>query len=259
MTDGNAGGFQEPRTPRTRPRVIEPDIDSGDVGDITDVQSYSYLLAEWMFDTLVADPFFSNFVVRRTAAALPVEAWSQVPFLGVYLLNEPQSPDGAYNVGEIRLSHHVTVGFQIILRNNDPDILRRDLDRVYWYIHRLLLRLDDLTNRFGSAAPGQPGFNGIERALRRPQRWGLTGSKNETPVGEQQFEWTLQFVTSWYPYGFDDLDRITVRTGFPIGSTRDEQLQVQQVTMVYEFNPDWVPNPLPPGTEKPPDPFPLPP
>lgn len=212
-------------------------IDTGDVGNITDIQSYSWIILNWIFQTLSADPYFENFVVKRASTALPVEAWSQVPFLGVYLADESQTPDGAFNMGDIRFSHHVPIGFQYILCNNDPDMLVRDLDRTYWRIYKNLLRSDDFTNRFKTKLPGQTGFNGIERARRMAPRWGLAGSRNETPIGDQRHEWTFQFVTDWAPYGFANLDEMWVKTGLPgPGSTPEEQAAIEQVTVKYEFS-----------------------
>lgn len=231
---------------------VLPDMDTGNAGDETDVQSYSYILYEWIYQRLRTDPFFVNFVVRRATSALPVETWSQVPFLGVYLIEDPITPPGGiFNQSHIAFSHNVKIGFQFILRNNDSEALLRDLDRVKWFIMRALLRDDRLTNRFDTQLPGGTAFNGISGGRIRAVRWGLSGQKNETPIGEQQIELNFQFETMWYPFGFDDLERIDVTTGFPIGGTDDERLAVQQVRMVYLFDPGSVPYPLPPDTPPP--------
>jgi hypothetical protein len=241
----------------TNPRSTYEDIDTGyvggDVASASDTNSYSWIILDWIFSTLSADPFFANFTFKRIAAALPVELWSQVPFLGVFLGRERQSPDGMLNQSEIRLRHHVPIGFQIILRNNDPVQLLKDLDATYWHIVRTLLRNDDFTNRFNSKLPDHVGFDGVELGG-VSHIWGRVASQNESPVGQIRWDITLQFGSAWYPYGFDDLERITVRTAFPIGGTDAERQAVQQVTMVYDFNPDSVPYPLPPDTD-PPDPF----
>jgi hypothetical protein len=138
----------------------------------------------------------------------------------------------------------VQIGFQIILRNNDSAQLLQDLDSVSWFIMRKLFRLDALTNMFDTGSG--VALKGIPRGRISKPRYGLSGSKNETPVAERVLDLTFQFESEWYPYGFDDLERITVTTAFPIGGTAAEQETVEQVKIVYEFNPDWVPNPLPP-------------
>ena len=87
--------------------------------------------------------------------------------------------------------------------------------------------------------------------IRQP-RWGLAGAKSETPIGEQAIEMSFQFETTWYPFGFDDLERIDITTGFPgPGSTPQERLEILQARVVYLFNPDSVPTPLPPDTPAP--------
>lgn len=231
----------------------EPDIDTGLAGDDTDIQSYSYIIWKWIYDRLATDPFFANFAVLRSTSALPMEAWSQAPFLGVYMMDEnPRPPGGIFNQSHIAFSHVVKVGFQYILSNNNTDTLIRDLDRVKWHILRAILRDDRLTNRFDTELEGGTAFNGISEMRIRQPRWGMSGSKNETPIGEQAIEMSFQFETTWYPFGFDELERIDVTTGFPgPGSTPEERAAIQQVKMVYLFTPDSVPTPLPPDTPAP--------
>jgi hypothetical protein len=228
------------------------DPDTGDTGNLTDIQSYSWIILDWIFGELKGDPFFANFAVTRISRALPVEAWSQVPFLGVYLGDEQRSPDGDANAGPIRFLHSVPISWQIILRNNDPQTLLRDLDRTSWFIERKLWRSNDFTNMFRTKLPGQTAFEGITKGRIR-DRWGLSGAKNETPVGERQLDFTFMFGTNWAPYGFPDLKRIDITTGFPgPGATADERIQVQQVRIVNLFGPDGaVPTPLPPDTPPP--------
>jgi hypothetical protein len=228
------------------------DPDTGNTGDLTDTQSYSWIIVDWIFSELKSDPFFANFAMMRINRALPVDAWAQVPFLGIYLGDERRSADGDANAGNIRFLHNVPISFQIILRNNDPQLMLRDLDRTSWFIERKLWRSNDFTNSFNTKLPGRTAFEGII-AGRIRDRWGLTGSKNETPVGERQMDFTFMFGTNWSPYGFPELERIDVTSGFPgPGSTPEERIEVQQVRMVYLFGPDGaVPSPLPPDTPPP--------
>jgi hypothetical protein len=220
------------------------DATTGDTGTIFDTQSYAWVLLDWIFAQLEADPFFVNFVVRRISAALPVELWSQVPFLGVFATDEPLIPEGDFGQGPISFTHNVQIGFQIILRNNDPAQLMKDIDAVSWHIMRMLFRLDELTNKFDTGSG--VALKGIPRGRVSKLRYGMAASKNETPVAERVLDLTFQFLSMWEPYGFDDLQRITVTTAFPIGGTEAEQEAIQQIKMVYEFNPDSVPTPLPP-------------
>ena len=220
------------------------DTQTGDTGTIFDTQSYAWVLHDWIFNYLATDPFFAHFTVRRASQALPVEAWSQVPFLGVFLTDEPLTPAGDINMTDIKFTHNVQIGFQIILRNNDSDQLLKDIDAASWHLIRTLLREDALTNMFNPASG--VALKGLPRGKISKLRYGLNGSKNETPIAERVVDLVFQFESEWYPYGFDDLQRITMTTAFPIGGTPEEQQAVQQVKIVYEFNPDYVPVPLPP-------------
>jgi hypothetical protein len=214
-------------------RLPPENIDTGNTGTILDTQSYAWVLLDWVFNRLSNDPFFVNFTVARISSALPVEVWNQVPFLGVFLTDEPLTPDSAINQTTVRFAHSVQIGFQIILRNNDSDKLLKDLDAVSWFILRTLLRDSDLTNMFDNASGA--AFEGFTSGRVSKPRYGLSGSKNETPVAERVVSLTFRFVTIWAPYGFDDLDQIVVTTAFPIGGTAQEQAAVEQVTLVYDF------------------------
>jgi hypothetical protein len=220
------------------------DPNTGNTGTILDTQSYAWILLDWIFNQLAPNPFFANFTVKRISSALPVELWSQVPFLGVFLNDEPLTPDDAINETVVCLTHTVQIGFQIILRNNDSVQLLKDIDATSWFILRTLLRMDTLTNMFDTGSGVT--LDGLPRGRVSKPRYGLAGSKNETPVAERVVDLTFRFKTMWEPYGFDDLQRITVTTAFPIGGTEAEQAAIDQVKIVYEFNPDSVPTPLPP-------------
>jgi hypothetical protein len=225
-----------------RPPLENPD--TGQTGTIFDTQSYAWVLLDWIFSKLATDSFFANFTIRRISSALPVEVWNQVPFLGVFATDEPLTPVGDIDETTIRFTHNVQIGFQIILRNNDSVQLIKDIDAVSWHLMRSLFRMDALTNMFDTGSG--VALKGIPRGRVSKLRYGMAGSKNETPVAERVLDLVFQFESEWYPYGFDDLERITVTTAFPIGGDSVEQGKIEQVKIVYEFNPDSVPTPLPP-------------
>jgi len=220
------------------------DIDTGQTGTIFDTQSYAWVLLDWIFNQLATDPFFASFAVKRISSALPVEVWYQTPFIGVFAGDEPLTPVGDFMMTDVKFTHNVQIGFQIILRDNDPDKLQKDIDTVSWYIMRKLFRMDTLTNMFDTGSG--TALKGIPRGRVSKLRYGLSGSKNETPIAERVLDLVFQFESEWYPYGYPDLERITVTTAFPIGGSDVDQARVEQVQIVYMFNPDSVPTPLPP-------------
>jgi hypothetical protein len=241
------------------PRVDGDFVWTG-TGGLSDTQSYTWIILNAIYDRIVATSLFSGFVCKRISAALPIEAGIQIPFIGIYGGSEELSPDGDLNAGEIRLTHHVPIGFQIVIRNNDPTLMLKKLDELGWFLMNQVLRDDSLTNLWRNALPDNTRFEGVESGYVR-DRWFIANrtTATETPMGERQIKLTLVFRTMWYPTDFPDLHRITVRTAWPEGSTAGEQLEVQQVTMVYEFDAttgEAVPFPLPDDTEPPPNPFP---
>ena len=243
--------------------TIHPDMPFWDgAGGLSDTHSYAYILLNEIYNRLATSQFFSAYPCKRIVQALPIEAGIQVPFIGVYQPDEIYGPDGDINAGDIRITHTVPIGIQIVLKNNDPVKLREKLDEAYWFIMNKILRDSTLTNFFQNTNPDQTTFEGIISGGVR-ERWfmamGTRSTTAETPIGEKQIELAFVFRSEWYRNVWDDLHRITVRTSYPEGSTPEEQLQVQQVTMVYEFSPttgEAVPYPLPDGTEPPPNPFP---
>jgi hypothetical protein len=212
-------------------------------GGLSDTQSYSWIILNAIFDRISSSSFFSGFTCKRVASAVPVELWNQVPFIGVFLGEDNLTPDGELQTGDIRFIHAVNIGFQIVVRNNDAVEMQKKLDQASWFILNQLLRDNTFTNRLHTTMPDNTTFEGIARIRFRPDMWGLGGSKNETPVGERLFVMVFQIRTMWAPTDFPDLERITVTTAFPLDG---DPTQVQQVKVVYEFNPDPVPLPLPP-------------
>ena len=213
-------------------------------GGISDTQSYPWITLNAIFDRLSTSSLFSAFTCKRISSALQIDAGLQVPFLGVFLGEEANDPDGELNAGDIRFISRFVIGVQIVLKHNDPTLLLAQLDRAYWFVLNQLLRDNSLTNRLKTTLPDNVTFDGIPRIHVRPDVWGLTGARNETPVGERIFWLTYQLRTEWHTTDYPDLERITVTTAFPIGDY--EQGEIQQVKVVYEFNPDSVPTPLPP-------------
>jgi hypothetical protein len=226
---------------------VSGDISWTGTGGLSDTQSYAWILLNAIYDRLTQSSFFSGFVCKRISSALQVESEIHIPFLGIFLGEEIYDPDGDINAGDVRFINKVTIGVQIIVRNNDPTAMLQKLDQASWFALNQILRDNTLMNRCKSGMPDGDYFRleGIPRIRFRPDVWGVTGMKNETAIGERLFWLTYQFRTEWYPNVFDDLERITITTAFPPGDPNG-QASTMQVKVVHEFNPDYVPPPLPP-------------
>lgn len=225
------------------PPYEEPDATTGNVpwppdgfswtgtGGITDIQSYAWVLHNAIYKRLSTSTFFAGFTIRRISEALPIEAGFQIPFLGVYEGDEVMGPEGGANQGEIRFTHTLNLGVQVVVQDNDPTTCLQRLDQAYWFVMNRLWRDDTFTNRLHTLLPDNVRFEAVPR-IRKRTKWGVSASRNETPVGILALDFQLLFKTDWYPTEFTNLDMITVTTVYP---SVDDADAVQQIKAVYVF------------------------
>src|SRR5262245_16877833 len=112
------------------PHYIDPDF-------ITQ-QSYGLLIRDTLYAKVVTLPFFTGFKSRR-CKQLPVHP-DILPYLGVYLVSERLSPDGDPNAGDVRFDNDLTIGFSIVIQNNDPVESELKIDQAFWAIMNGLWR-----------------------------------------------------------------------------------------------------------------------
>ena len=202
---------------------------------ITDTQSYSQVIRDALFATVVQLPFFQNFKARRSKQ-LPIQE-PILPYLGVYIIGEDMPADGDPNAGDIRFIHMLRVGFQVIIENNDPVQSELYLDQAFWAIMNGLWTDSGLTNMIQTEMPDNTRIEGIERGTRR-HVWGTMGSTQEKPIGELEYIATVKYRSEWYPGNFPDLLRIHEEV-VPMaddGSVPDASV-VQRIIVEYEFTP----------------------
>jgi hypothetical protein len=208
---------------------------------LSDVQSYTHLIRNTFFDALSSDSFFANYTIRKNRM-LRVQH-ELLPYLGVYIIDEPMAPDGDANAGNIRFIHSPRVGFSIMLVNNDQDACEAALDAAYWHLfHRLwddpyINSVIDTTNyTTGYQNPDNVRFESIERGMRR-YVWGNSSINNQTPIGELQYDVTVKFRSFEIPGPFVDLLTIDLKTGIKSGDTQAEMAQRQQMRIYSSFDP----------------------
>jgi hypothetical protein len=207
---------------------------SGVFNAITDTQSYSQVIRDYMFASLVQLPFFAGFKVRRSKQ-LPIQE-PLLPYLGVYIVSEEMPSDGDWDVGDIRFIHDLRVGFQVIIENNDPVAAELKLDQAFWTIMKGLWTNDGLTNMWQSALADNTRIEGVPRGTRRHE-WGSIGA-NQQPIGELEYIATVRYRTAWSPGPFPDLLEINVQT-VPLADdgTVPPADEVQRIISDYEFTP----------------------
>jgi hypothetical protein len=204
---------------------------------VTDTQSYSQVIRDSMFAAIVPLPFFAGFVARRSKQ-LPVQQ-PLLPYLGVYIISEEMPPDGDVNAGDIRFTHSLRIGFQVIIENNDPVAAELELDAAFWAIMNGLWSNDNLTNMIATTMPDNTRIEGVERGTRR-HVWGVVGN-GEKPIGELEYMATVRYRTEWFPGGFPDLLHIHEET-VPIlddyANGVPDAAIVQRIITEYEFTPE---------------------
>jgi hypothetical protein len=209
---------------------------------ITDTQSYSQVLRDTFFAKVVTLPFFQGFKARR-CKMLQVQP-ENLPYLGVYIIDETMMPDGDANAGYIRFVHTLKLGFSVIIQNNDPLAAELKLDEAFWAIMNGLWRdpyitsfLDTHNPTTGQMTPDNTRLEGVARGTRK-HVWGNTGLNNDLPTAEMQYEASVLYRAEFSPPITDDLTRIHVET-VPLTSedTVPPADQVQRIISEYEFTP----------------------
>jgi hypothetical protein len=203
---------------------------------ITLTQSYSLVIRDIFFDAVSGVPFFANFT-KRKSKMLQVQP-QDLPYLGVYILDEQMTPDGDINAGEIRFTHTLRIGFSVIILNNDPVASEVKLDQAFWAIMQRLWPDQYIMNLLDTMAYGHPALmsnpdnvrvEGISRGVRR-HVWGDTKLSNELPLAEMQYDVSCVYRTNWPPVITDNLNIIQVESEFG-----DPPGTVQHVVSVYDF------------------------
>jgi hypothetical protein len=209
---------------------------------ITDTQSFSWVIRDVFFAAIAPLPFFASFTKRR-CKQFQVQA-AQLPYLGVYIIDETMTPDGDGNAGYVRFVHTLRVGFSVIIQNNDPVASEQKLDEAFWLIMNTLWRdpylmnlLDTTNPSTGTDSPDNTRIESIERGTRK-HVWGNSSLNNETPIAELQYDVSCRYRAGYEPVITDDLLRIHVET-VPLADddTVPPVDQVQRIISEYEFTP----------------------
>jgi hypothetical protein len=207
----------------------------------TSPQSYAHLIRDVFFGALAGDPYFANYTIRKNKM-LKIQH-ELLPYLGVYIIDEPMLPDGDANAGNIRFIHTPRIGFSVMIVDNDQDECELALDATFRHIELRLWGdpyinnvIDTYNPHTRIQNPDNVRFESIERGMRR-YVWGNTSFNNQTPVGELQYDITVRFRSYEVPGPFDDLETIDLTTGIKPGDTQEEMHRRKQIHRVYQFDP----------------------
>ncbi len=181
-------------------------------------QSYSLVIRDIFFDAVAEIPFFSTFT-KRKSKLFQIQP-QDLPYFGVYIMDEQMTPDGDINAGEVRFYHTLRLAFSVMIQNNDPVEAEVKLDQAFQAIMMRLWPDQFIMKMLDTMAYGHPDhFNnpdnvrveGIARGARR-HVWGNSTFSNELPWAEMQYDVSCVFRTNWPPVITDDLLHIHVET-----------------------------------------------
>lgn len=206
--------------------------------------SYAAIIRDVLFAHTVTMPFFEGFTARR-CKQLPIEPY-HLPYLGIYFVKETRRSDGDWNHGTIDFVHDLTIGFSVMMEDNDMIRLEnklhhawRLLDEGLWPDQYMMNLLYTYNPHTGTQNPENMRIEGISSSGCEIN-FGVIGN-NETPVAELQFEPVIKFRTTWPPWIIDDLRLIHVETAPMIGPRGErrppDESEVRRIITKYEFNP----------------------
>ena len=180
---------------------------NGFVTGFSEKQSWAFDVRDTFFNALSGDSFFVGYTAKKNKM-VPIQP-DQMPFLGVYMIEEVMTPDGDANAGCIRFNHAVRIGFQVINANNDQNIVEKSIDQAYLRIQQLLFTDQHIMNVLVNQNVENVGIESVTRGTHK-KLFGSTGLKNEIPFAELQYEISCFFRTEWYPDITNMLDEIDV-------------------------------------------------
>lgn len=195
--------------------------------------SYAMIIRDGILERLKVLPYFKDFKFARSKQMQVQPTW--LPYVGAYLIDETMTPDGEYNVGDIRFRHALRLGFSVVIKNNDPDETEDKLDAGFWAIMNGIMRDPSLVNLIESGLPSNARIEGFSRGMRKHNYHPAQG--HELPIGELQLDLTCGFRVDWPPLVLDDLLKVHVTTAFPLGATEADRAKVQQVVSEYDLPP----------------------
>jgi hypothetical protein len=196
-------------------------------------QSPGFDVWEAFYNIITADSFFADYTIRPTRMN-PIQM-NGLPYLGIYLSDEDDKPDGDANAGNVRFSASSKVCFSLILANSDRIKLFRAADAASYRIKQKLWTDYKLMNIFHNDNPDGVGIESIPRGQRR-WNWGSTGANNETPFVECRYDVTAFWREPYWPDITDTLNEIDVSTGVKPGDTQEQMDQREQERVTYLFN-----------------------
>ncbi len=155
-----------------------------------------------------------------------------IPFLGVYFINEDLTADGDDNAGDVRFRSAATYGVSIIVQNNDGAAGERKLDQAWKQFTKIFVD-PTLYNWKNAVAAWRDGSEVLIQSYRRGTRshvFGSVGKENAIPIAEMRFNLTCDLgILAYDPVITDDFNTMHVTTIYPGGDSPAAIAERQQV------------------------------
>src|SRR5262245_54667050 len=154
----------------------------------TDINSCSFIIRDGILERLKQLPTFQSVKRWSPTPAARIQSQmdaDQIPYVGVYLVEETMGPDGDPNHGEPRFIHTVKVGFSVVITCPNEAVAEQNLDSAHWAIMRLLE--NPRWHKFPASGDWNHGkpleIESITRGSRKHQ-FGNKMQTNEMPLAE---------------------------------------------------------------------------
>ena len=185
--------------------------------------SYAMIVRDAMLARIQTMPFFTTFKfsTNKSEAIQP----ENVPFFGMYFINEDLTPDGDANAGEPSFRSSALYGFSIIVQNNDAAAAENTLDEAW------VLLLDKLFTDPSLYLNPSAMIQAYVRGNRTHQ-FGAVGANNAIPIAECRFTLTCDLGVIDFPPIVDELHKVHLETRYPPGS---DPAEVQQTIAEYDL------------------------
>jgi hypothetical protein len=182
-------------------------------------QTYPYKVREGITARVKTFPFFQGFHFSSNKA-LQIQP-KNIPFCGIYLLQETLASDGDANAGEIRFRTIVRYGFSVIIQNNDNVEAEKKLDKA---LQSIQIGLFTDPTFYNNKTFRLQGFTSGSRT----HVYGSIGLDNELPIAELRYELTCDLgVIDYQPVVPDMLEVVHIKTAYPSIEKKDTSFQVE--------------------------------
>jgi hypothetical protein len=194
--------------------------------------SYAMDIRNELLSRIKTFPVFADVARFGRSPMLTVQS-EDIPYLGVYLVEEQLTPDGDANAGEPRFQSRAKIGFQYVVQNNDPDLAEDKLDLGYWELMKNFFEVQ----RWDYFADDTIWVEAVERGS-RSHHYGNAGNDNRTPYAELRADLIFMQRETFPPPVTDMLKSIHITVADHIPYDPEQNAPLRVVILDLDTMPD---------------------